>query len=322
MKRGLVLGKFMPVHNGHVRLINYALSVCDELIVWICVSDLETMSGEIRFQWMKEIYKHNIRVVPVLFKYKEDNLPNTSVSSRGVSRVWANEIRHNLPDIDVFISSEKYGDYVAEFLGIEHRFYPVSKTVSATEIRTSPYLFWNEIPDPVKPYYFKKVCLLGTESTGKSTLTQMLANYFHGDCILEVGRDVVDNSNECEYEDLKVIAREHALAIRKKEILKNKILFVDTDIHITKSYAQFLFSRELTVESWIKEANQCDLYLYLDNDAPFVQDGTRLSIENRNRLNFSHKRILKESNITYELITGSWENRFKQCVEAVEKIFK
>jgi HTH-type transcriptional repressor of NAD biosynthesis genes len=33
MIRGLVIGKFMPVHNGHIALINFAASQCDELIV-------------------------------------------------------------------------------------------------------------------------------------------------------------------------------------------------------------------------------------------------------------------------------------------------
>mgnify|MGYP003834889701 CR=1 FL=1 len=33
MKRGLVIGKFMLVHKGHIALINFAASQCDELIV-------------------------------------------------------------------------------------------------------------------------------------------------------------------------------------------------------------------------------------------------------------------------------------------------
>jgi HTH-type transcriptional regulator, transcriptional repressor of NAD biosynthesis genes len=31
MKRGLVIGKFMHIHNGHIALIDFAASQCDEL---------------------------------------------------------------------------------------------------------------------------------------------------------------------------------------------------------------------------------------------------------------------------------------------------
>ncbi len=321
MKRGLVLGKYMPVHNGHLNLIDFALTVCDELIVWVCESDQEKMPGQIRLKWIQEIYKNNPRVVPVLFQYNESDLPNTSVSDEEVSYVWSQAIKTNLPKIDVIITSEKYGDYVAEYLNIEHCFFKTTKMVSATLVRTQPYQYWHEIPEPVKPYYYKKICLLGTESTGKTTLVQKLAAYFNGDYVLEVGREVVPDSNECTFNDLEVIAKEHAIAIQNKASLQNRILFVDTDIHITKSYADYLFNSELEAEPWIIQANHCDLYLYLDKDAPYIQDGTRFSEDDRNTLDSYHKNTLKKQGINYQLIQGNWDDRFKKCVEAVKDMF-
>lgn len=35
MKKGLVIGKFMPIHKGHIKLIDYALNNCDTLIILV-----------------------------------------------------------------------------------------------------------------------------------------------------------------------------------------------------------------------------------------------------------------------------------------------
>ncbi len=53
-------------------------------------------------------------------EYDEAVLPNSSVSSRSISALWANYIRNHFSGIEVFVSSEPYGDYVAGFLSIEH----------------------------------------------------------------------------------------------------------------------------------------------------------------------------------------------------------
>lgn len=319
MRRGLVIGKFMPIHNGHINLIKYGLSHCDLLTVWVCVSNHEKLSGKRRIEWVRNVFKDYPKVNPVLFEYDENILPNTSESSMDVSQRWSEVIKKEMPDIDMIISAEKYGDYVAEFLGIEHKYFNSVKEVSATKIRMNPYDNWEYIPDEVKPNYSIKVCLLGTESTGKSTLAQKLAEYFGVDYVSEVGRELVENSNECTIKDLHSIAEGHAYQILQKEKLLQKLLFIDTDITITKSYSKSLFNHDLIVEDWVLLANDCDLYLYLENDVPFVQDGTRLSLEERNRLNVSHKNELKNSSINYNIIEGNWDKRFADSIKIIEE---
>ena len=102
-----------------------------------------------------------------------------------------------------------------------------------------------------------------------------------------------------------------------KERELKRILFIDTDINTTKSYSKFLFHQKLEVENWIEKANKCDLYLYLDNDAPFIQDGTRLSEEDRNKLDSFHKKQLNESGIKYFIINGNWNQRFEKSLKVI-----
>ena len=163
-----------------------------------------------------------------------------------------------------------------------------------------------------------KVVILGTESVGKSTMVTLLSNYFNGIPVYEVGRDVVEKSDECTYEDLIRIKYLHAEAILNAEEIKNKkYIFIDTDINITKSYSHFLFKRDLPVESEIENTNKADIYLYLDKDVEYVDDGTRLNLKDRNDLDTCHKFILYYSNIKCYHIKGSYKERFEKCVSIV-----
>lgn len=76
------------LHNGHKALIDFALNHCDQLYV-VCASDYEDISVARRCAWLSETYQVDDRVMVVPFSYSEDDLPNTSESSREVSRIWS-----------------------------------------------------------------------------------------------------------------------------------------------------------------------------------------------------------------------------------------
>ena len=165
-----------------------------------------------------------------------------------------------------------------------------------------------------------KVCLVGTQSTGKSILTEKLANYYNTTFVDEVGREIVPVTEGSTMELLYTIAVEHAKKIIEKTEEANRVLFIDTDLIITKSYADFLFKKDLIVEDWIEKANQCDLYLYSSKNAPFHQDGTRLNEEERNLMDISHLKAFKKAGIKLNFLTGGWEERFEQAIELVNEL--
>lgn len=320
MKHGLVLGKFMPLHKGHLALISFAKSKCDILTVLLCAEDKETIPASTRLKWLQEELGSTVDLQ--VLKYSDKDLPNTSVSSKQVSKKWSVVLKKNFPHVNIIFSSEPYGDFVADFMGAESVVYDEARKnypVSATQIKNNPFYFWDFIPESVKPYYVKKACLLGTESTGKSTLTENLAKYFDTAFVPEMARDIIEQTEECTYENLFEIATLHAKTIIEKLPLANKLLFIDTDINITRSYSSFLFGKELTVPSWIEEANKADLYIFLEPDCPFVQDGTRLNETDRAKLNSSHKNQLDKNNIKYICAGGGWEERFETIVKVIKE---
>ncbi|WP_276479487.1 AAA family ATPase [Paraflavitalea pollutisoli] len=322
--RGLVLGKFMPPHAGHRAMIEYALQFCEEVVVMVCVSDKETIGAPIRMAWMEQSFAGDPRVLVRLVAYDEAVLPNSSVSSREISRLWADYIKDHFPGVAVFISSEPYGDYVAEYLGIEHRCFDRERKlvpVCASAILSNPFKHWELIAPAARPWFVKKICISGSESTGKSTLTERLGAWFNTAIVPEMAREVIETTEEVVFDDLLRIATLHAKTINERVLQANKLLICDTDVHITKSYARFLFDRELVVPDWIDEANRFDLHIFLNTDCTYVQDGTRLGEAERNRLSGYHERQLQEVGISYVTVGGNWEERFVRTREILQHHF-
>jgi HTH-type transcriptional repressor of NAD biosynthesis genes len=323
MSKAFVFGKFMPFHSGHEAMINFALTKCDFLSVLICCSDKELLPASVRQKWMAATFEHVPNIEIITFDYNEDELPSTSVTSHEVSAVWSETFKQLFPDHSLLITSEPYGDLVAGFMGIQHiSFDPDKKLypVSATKIRADAYGNWDYLPESVKEDFITKVVILGTESTGKTTLTDKLSKHFQSAYVLEAGRDVVADSNDFSMEDLELIASLHAERIADASVGKSPLLIIDTDIHITLSYAQFAFEKEPEVDEVIYKRNKADLYLYLNNDVEYVQDGTRMSEEDRNLLDYSHRETLARYKVKYEEITGNWEERFSKSVALIEKL--
>lgn len=327
MKSGLIIGKFMPLHNGHLALINFASEHCDLLYIALCYTENEIIPGSIRQSWLRKVAAFNSKIEILAINYNETDLPNTSDSSNDVAEKWSLFLMAILPSKpDIIFSSEDYGNFVANAMGAVHiKFDQERKNIpiSATAIRSHPFNFWNYIPEIVRPYYVKKVAIVGSESTGKSTLTKMLAEHFESCYVKEMAREIIEHTEECTPAHLQQIAALHATEITVQQALANKLLFSDTELNVTKSYCQFLFQRELVVDDWIETANTFDLYLFLDTDCPFEQDGTRLDISSRNELSLSHIQQLSSAKINFVRINGNWSRRFNIAVSIIEeKYFK
>lgn len=324
MTSAFVFGKFLPFHKGHEALIRYALTISEHVSVLICCSDREKISPEIRKNWIDQTF--NIGSVEVsTYSYRESELPNTSVTSREVSRVWANVFKNIYPEVDLLITSEPYGKIVADYMNINHMAFDPERRqfpVSASMINADRFSYWRYLPDVVKLFYAVKIVILGTESTGKTTLTKQLVEHYHCSCVLETARDIIDDSNAFTQQDLDRVVKEHTKNIIQSIRGDNAMVIIDTNVHTTESYSQFVFARVLKIDQNTYEENKAHLYLYLNNDVPHYQDGTRLNERERNRLDISHRKILKDHSITVTEITGNWQERFERAVRQIDFLLR
>lgn len=303
-------------------MIRFALAKCDWLTVLVCCSDHETIADTVRVGWIKKTFSGTKNLEVRAFHYRESDFPNTSVSSEAVSAVWSEVFLQLFPDYDTVITSEPYGDFVAKYMGIRHIPFDLAKTVvpiSASKIKQDIQKNWNYLPNAVKPYFAKKIAVLGTESTGKTTLTLQLAAHFKGTAVSEAARDIIDDSRNFDFEDLHTVAAEHALRIDAAVVDEHPVVFIDTDIYTTISYGLHFFNRQPDFPMAFFETNRAGLYLYLNASVPHVQDGTRLETSDRNTLDVSHRQVLSENGIDIVEITGNFDERWEKAVAAVEQ---
>ena len=107
--------------------------------------------------------------------------------------------------------------------------------------------------------------------------------------------------------------------------MAKKVLFVDTDLVTTKSYAIQLFDRELKVPYWVEDANEMDLYIFLEPNAPWIDDGTRMPEKDRNVLSEIHRKGFKDAGIKIQSFSwygdseGAYEGRLKEVIKYVDK---
>ncbi len=323
MRRGFVFGKYLPFHLGHKALIEFALTKCDQLYVLVCATNTEVTSVETRVGWLQETFQEVRNVTVLTLKYDETILPNTSVSSKEASKRWSKEFLSRLPQVHMVCTSEPYGDYVGEFMGIEHVLFDrdrIQVPVSSSMIRTSYYAYWSFLPVAVKRSYQKKIVLLGTESTGKSSIAESISQSLDSTLVDETGRQLIPNSNSFTKDDLRKVAFHHASRIRSACDNLSPLVLIDTDVHITQSYAKYRFGEYLDLPYDIYQANRAHLYFYLDATLDLSQDGTRLDQAERLHLDAIHRMTLRHFGIKFSEVGGSWKSRLHHIVNEIQSL--
>lgn len=308
MKRGLVIGKFMPVHEGHLALIRFAIQHCDELMVSMSYQENDPIPGPLRYSWLKEIfqYEQKVKVNSVVDDFDDESLP-----WRDRTRIWADFLLSQYGTIDVVVSSEEYGPFLARHLNAAHISFDVARKkvpIQASSIRLKPLENWNFIPKEVRPYFVKKVCFYGPESTGKSVMARYLAEVYQTEFVPEVAREIV-SSNDFTLDDIIKIGYEQIERTLLKSKTANRILFCDTDLITTQIYCRHYLGEVPPILYDLEKQIIYDQYFLFDIDVPWVVDGMR-DLGNRRIEMFNvFKEELEKRNIPYKLVRGSYLQR-------------
>ncbi len=154
--RGLIMGKFMPLHFGHIEMIKFALKRVNELIILVVLKDAEAIEGDIRVKWLQTYFEGQEKVKIISFHHRLPHDGNFTVAN--MDR-WCEAIAEVVPTIDMIISSESYGGYLAQYLGVDFCVYDQERQsfpISGTDIRKNPEAYFEWLPECVKDYYIKE----------------------------------------------------------------------------------------------------------------------------------------------------------------------
>ncbi len=319
---GLYLGKFAPFHAGHEYVINEALKTVERLTILIYEAPGVTdVPLALRAKWIRE-FNSNLEVIECV-----DGPTDVTYELAGM-KAHEQYVLKKLDGrkISHFFSSEPYGEHMSLALGARDVRIDQDRMnvpISASQIRDGLYSNRRYLSPRVYFDHLTKVVLLGAPSTGKSTLTEKLAEHFNTTFMPEYGREYWELNNlqrRLNPDQLLEIALTH----RQRELIAahdaNQYFFIDTNALTTEIFSEYYHGdslprlRELSIET--KE--RYDLFVLCGDDIPYDDTADRSGESNRSEFQLATIRKLKELEIYYHEVSGTIEERISKLTQILE----
>jgi NadR type nicotinamide-nucleotide adenylyltransferase len=330
-----VVGKFAPLHRGHQYLIDMALGQCRHVVL-LSYSNPEFpgCEPERRAEWLRTLYPQTTNVVVTnevlaqLFETERRIVPPNS-DTDDVHRAFTAEVlrRATGREVDAVFTSESYGEGFAAHLDNSFRSHnPSAKPVrhvlvdpartaiptSGSAIRDNVHAARQWLHPFVYASFVERVVCLGGESSGKSTLAEVLARKFGSVHAPEFGREWwLERGGTLELDDLPFIARTQVAREQDLAQQANRYLFCDTSPLTTLFYCLDQFGQAPAELVSLAERSYA-LTVLCAPDFEFVQDGTRREPEFRLKQHEWYVRELQQRGIPYIEVHGSIEARVEQ----------
>jgi NadR type nicotinamide-nucleotide adenylyltransferase len=168
-----------------------------------------------------------------------------------------------------------------------------------------------------------RIAIVGPESTGKSTLAEQLARHYHTVFVPEYAREYLNEiKRPYEAKDIVIIS-ERQLKLEDKLAPKaNKILICDTNLLVTKIWAEHKYGKcPVWIELQYKQRHY-DFYLLCNIDIPWHADPQREHPHLREELFTVYKTELDKQPVPYSVISGLGETRLKNAIEIIDDLIK
>jgi NadR type nicotinamide-nucleotide adenylyltransferase len=162
------------------------------------------------------------------------------------------------------------------------------------------------------------ICLHGPESVGKSVMGEALAARLGCELIGEYGRDYCEaHGTDLAMADLVEIARVQTQLIGEAKVRAEHWVIADTDALMTGVWADMMLEKR---DSWFDNFEDfADLYLLLDIDLPFHDDGLRLygGTDERSRFFELCRDELERRGVAWALVSGTGDARLENALAAI-----
>jgi HTH-type transcriptional regulator, transcriptional repressor of NAD biosynthesis genes len=313
MSRGLVFGKFMPLHRGHELLIERAVEASGVVTVVVYDSsppgEYPAMPIDLRARWIAELFPDIEAVVPLPDPRRDAN----DGDDPRHAELYTGQLAFLGQFERVFSGEPKYERF-AQLIAAEHVVVEEARSVpiSGTAIREDVYGYRAWLDPHVYATLIRKIAIVGTESTGKTTLAQELARRLDTLWAHEYGRELwVDQGGGASFADYLKIARTQQ---RREEELRRdarRFLFCDTTPWTTLHWCLWMHGTAdpRVFELADRTMNDYTWFVCAD-DFPWVQDGSREMGDGQAR-RFQEQQVadLEARGVPYVVLEGSTEER-------------
>ena len=328
---GLVVGKFCPLHRGHEALIDHALAHCGHVVVLSYTRpEFARCAPARRLAWLRRRFPQ----VTAIVLDASAAIPANDAPAAEQHAFVAAVLRERAIRVDAVFTSEAYGEPFAQDLGrLQGAWAPEAGAVahvpfderraawpiSGTAVRAMRGPFRDLLSPGVAADFVPRICILGGESTGKTTLARALSAALGDPWVHEYGRELWEaREGALQFEDLLDIAEVQVAREEEAACDARRAVVCDTSPLTTLFYSLETFGRA-DPRLLALSHREYDLVLLCADDFAFMQDGTRRDEAFRRRGQDWYRGTLAERGLAWTDVHGPIGGRVPQAIAAMER---
>ncbi|HRC32267.1 MAG TPA: ATP-binding protein [Bacteroidia bacterium] len=166
----------------------------------------------------------------------------------------------------------------------------------------------------------KKIAIVGPESTGKTTLSKMIAAHYKTITVPEYAREYIAQLNR-PYgpKDLLPIAKGQIQLENQLLFQASKVLVCDTNMTVMKIWSEqkYGFCAEWILN--VINSRYYDHHFVCTPDMPWDKDPLRENPNNRDELFQLYINEMEKQQVRYTIVKGTPEERLQQVIDVLDK---
>ena len=164
-----------------------------------------------------------------------------------------------------------------------------------------------------------KIAFTGPESSGKTTMAELIAKAYSTSFIPEYAREFLKDKTTYTLADLDEIAKKQVELCKAS---KNTLLISDTEMAVMLIWSQEKFKEVSPIIQSYWESQDFDHLFLCAPDIPWEADKLRENPLDRERLFVLYEELLTKNNCSFSILRGSLNQRIIACKKQMELLLK